>query len=108
MPGPRYFDPADVIRSSNGQFAPKAGTSPEVALDSYGAAVAEVERILREEVYEDGTGFSTRDVSVPVDTLRILLRGRAGQLVVDDADTQKSHAQARVSPEGFSPADDLP
>lgn len=36
-------------------------------------AVAEAQRILREEVYDDGQGFETRDVSISVDTLRALL-----------------------------------
>lgn len=110
MPGPRYFDPFDVVRDRSGQFAEKTGTAPESSLvpDAYNDAVAESERILREDVYDDGNGFTTRDVSIPVETLRTLLRGRVGQLAVDDPEVRAAHARARSNPELFTPAGDLP
>jgi hypothetical protein len=77
MPGPRYFDPFETPRSSDGKFAEKSGSSPEVVLDASSSAhddaVEEARRILREEVYDDGQGFETREVSIDVDTLRALL-----------------------------------
>lgn len=36
-------------------------------------AVLEAQRVLREEVYDDGQGFETREVSIDVGTLRALL-----------------------------------
>lgn len=42
--------------------------------DGFGdMAVLEAQRILREEVFDDGQGFESREVSIDVDTLRALL-----------------------------------
>lgn len=76
MPGPRYFGPFETPRSADGRFAEKEGSAPEVAVEagiSYADAVAHAEEILREEVYDDGQGFSTREVFIDVDVLRALL-----------------------------------
>lgn len=125
MPGPRYFDPFETPRSADGRFAEKEGSAPEVAVEagiSYADAVARAEEILREDVYDDGQGFSTREVFIDVDVLRALLptasfihtsapgseqRVFTG-LVLDDPEVQAAHREAREHPELFTSADDLP
>lgn len=78
MPGSRYFPPHETPRSADGRFAEKEGSPPEVVVEariSYADAASRAEEILREDVYDDGQGYSTREVFIEVDVLRALLRG---------------------------------